>query len=204
MKVQLFSSKNSILSYFTFISAMFFFFACFFNSQTRGQRPYQQECRCLRVKQSIWRLQPSGTFFTRPRWTLFSSSVRFDTRRRDECLACLTEVSVAAWHRTSPWKAQAVPELQPWRRNIGGVESGKQCTSRALKLCQAWDVISFFHLLNCYSLEMSRNASLFFTPPLLCTMLFLYLWLQQQEAAEGMAETCETGWAGLKSNGLKL
>lgn len=125
----------------------------------------------------------------------------------------LPEVSDTAWHRTSPWKVRAVPGMQPRCRNSGGVASGKQCTSGALRLCQAWDVISFFHSQNCCSLEKCWAVSLFFTPPWLCTMPCLYLWLQQQEAAEcrdedqltGMAETwrCETGRAGLKSRSLK-
>lgn len=69
-------------------------------------------------------------------------------------------------HRERP---DLCPSPQPRGSYSGGVEGAQECPSGALRLCQAWDVISFFHSLNCWSTEISRNVSVFLHSPLFFT-----------------------------------
>lgn len=179
----------------------------FFNSQSGGQRPYQQECWCLRVKQSVRGLQPSGTFFTRPRQTLFPSCVRFDTRRRKECLVLFARG--VAHHMASdltvkgPSCARAAATAQEQCR--GSEWKAVHFMSSQALPSMRWDfflslaeLLLFGKTLDCepflHSLVTVYNAA-----PLSVTEC------SDKHQLIGMAKTwrCETGWAGLKSRSLK-
>lgn len=62
---------------------------CFFSSTVKPEAnaPISRNVDVSGSSSPFRGLQPSGTFFTRPRRTLFPGCVRFDTRRRKECLA---------------------------------------------------------------------------------------------------------------------
>lgn len=213
MQVQQLFSTNSSLSYFAFISAKFFCLFVFSPVKPEANAPIS---RNVDVSGSS---SPFGGCSHRGHSSLaldglYSRAV-WGLTHADQLNAWPVWPGCRSPHGIEPRRERSklCPSCSHGAGTVEGVESGKQCTSGALRLCQAWDVIPFFHLLNSYSLEISRNVSLFFTPPWLCTMPFLYLWLRQQEAAEGrdedlpagMAETqrCETGWSGLKCSSLK-